>query len=388
MKLKVTTSKTLFKGIDQNPSLLGFGCMRFPTLYEGKPDIDEELAQIMIDYAYEHGVTYYDTAYPYHNGLSELFVGKALKKYPRESFYLATKMPTWLIHSLEDTKRIFQEQLNKLQVTYFDYYLCHALNRDNYKAYLIPGVMDFLKEMKKEGKIHHLGFSFHDTPDILEEIIHKFDWDFVQLQINYLDWDFIDAKRMYATVENYGVPVIVMEPVRGGTLASLSEEARAVFKEASLVNSIASWAIRYAASKKNVLVVLSGMSNEEQTIDNIKTMSDFHPITDQDQLIIDRALSAYLESQTIPCTACGYCMPCPHGVDIPGVFKIYNNYAVSKQKWQFLRDMGAMEETKLSSSCIRCGDCLPLCPQHIEIPDRMEEINELYEKMKAEQNKS
>lgn len=388
MNKRVVVSKTKFKGIEQNPSLLGFGCMRFPTLDPDKPDIDEIQAQKMVDFAYANGVTYYDTAYPYHGGLSELFIGKALKKYPRDSFNLATKMPSWLLHSLDDAIRFFNEQLTKCQVEYFDYYLCHALNRDTFKNYQLPGVMDFLYQMKKIGKIRHLGFSFHDTPDILKKIIHTFQWDFVQLQINYLDWDFIEAKKMYETVENAGIPVVIMEPVRGGTLASLSEESQQIFKNANPDVSVASWAIRYAASKKNVLTVLSGMSNEEQTFDNVKTMSDFHPITEGDQEVIAKALSAFLESRTIPCTACGYCMPCPNGVDIPGVFKIYNRYAISKSKWSFLHGMGQMEETKLASSCIACGDCLSLCPQHIEISDRMEEINHLYEEFKAEQNKS
>ncbi|MDD3107373.1 MAG: aldo/keto reductase [Bacilli bacterium] len=382
---KLVYSKTTkFKGIAQNPSLLGFGCMRFPTLYKDKPDIDEELAEKMVDYAYSHGVNYYDTAYPYHQGMSEIFIGKALKKYPRESFYLASKMPSWLIHSTDDAKRIFEEQLVKCQVEYFDYYLCHALSKEQFKAYLLPGVMDYLYDLKKIGKIRHLGFSFHDSTEVLDEIIHTYEWDFVQLQLNYLDWDFQDAKGQYEIVKNYGVPIIVMEPVRGGMLASLCNESETIFKNANPNASVASWAIRYAASKPNVLLVLSGMSNEEQTIDNIKTMSLFKPIDDVDQTVIDKALAAFLESRTIPCTACRYCMPCPNSVDIPGVFKIYNRYAITKYKTEFVASIEKAKEGTQSKYCINCGECVPLCPQKINIPERMDEITALYQELKAE----
>ncbi len=377
MNKKVEVKKTKFNGIDQNPSLLGFGCMRFPTLTKDKPDIDEELAQKMIDYAYEHGVTYFDTAYPYHNGLSELFIGKALKKYPRASFNLASKMPSWLIKSKEDAEKYFYEQLGKCQVEYFDYYLCHALGKEQFKPYLLPGVMDFLYQMKKEGKIRHLGFSFHDTPEVLDEIIHTFKWDFVQLQINYLDWEFINAKKMYEIVEDYGVPCIVMEPVRGGALANLCEESQQIFKAAKPDKSVASWAIRYVASKPNVLTVLSGMSNMEQTIDNVDTLTDFEPVSEADQKIIDRALAVFLESQTIPCTTCGYCMPCPYGVNIPQNFTVFNQFSISKWKDRFIREYEQTLNDSNAELCVSCGVCLELCPQHIEIPDRMGDIRNL-----------
>ncbi|MCR3905459.1 MAG: aldo/keto reductase [Tenericutes bacterium] len=378
MKTKVFVKETKFKGIEKNPSLLGFGCMRFPTKSKDQPDIDEDLAYQMIDDAYQHGVTYFDTAYPYHHGMSETFIGKALKKYPRDSFYLATKMPTWLIESVDDAKRIFYEQLEKCQVDYFDFYLCHALNRSNYKAYQIPGVMDFLYQMKKEGRIHHLGFSFHDTPEILNEIIHTFKWDFVQLQLNYLDWEFQDAKTQYKIVEDYGIPCIVMEPVRGGLLASLSDEAKEILVNMNPNVSIASWAIRYAASKPNVMVVLSGMSNLEQTQDNIKTMSQFKPIEDEEQRVIDQALKVFLESNAVPCTGCSYCMPCPEGVDIPELFRIYNRYMVTKSKMDFKREYERLEEGKRANLCVSCGECMSQCPQKINIPKLMQDISSLY----------
>lgn len=382
MKNLVFSKKTIFKEIDKNPSLLGFGCMRLPVLSKDKPDIDEDQAYKMIDYAYQHGVNYFDTAYPYHNGLSEIFIGKALKKYPRDSFYLASKMPSWLIQSKEDAVKYFNEQLEKCQVSYFDYYLCHALNRNSFKAYQLPGVMDFLYQMKEEGKIRHLGFSFHDTPEILDHIIHTFKWDFVQIQMNYLDWSFQDAKKQYEIIEEYGVPCIVMEPVRGGLLATLSDESKKIYQDYNPNVSVASWAIRYAASKPNVLVVLSGMSNEEQTKDNIETMTNFKPISSQDQKIIDLALKIFLENSTVPCTSCQYCLPCTVGIDIPGLFKIYNRYLITKSKGEFVRDYEKIDLEKRAEQCISCGECMSNCPQKIDIPIRMQEIVEVYQNIK------
>jgi len=384
MKHKVFVKEKQFKGIEKNPSLLGFGCMRFPLKGEDSQEIDEERAEEMIDYAYENGVDYFDTAWPYHGGASEPFMGRVLKKYPRESFHLVTKMPGWEVESVQDAERIFHEQLEKCQVEYFDYYLCHSLNKKGFETYKIPGVMEFLDKMKEEGRIRHLGFSFHDTPEVLEEIINYRDWDFVQLQVNYLDWDFQDAKRQYEIVKEKGLPVIVMEPVRGGTLAELSEEARSILKEKNPEASIASWAIRYVAGLENVLVVLSGMSNMEQTKDNVKTLSDFRPLDEEEQKVLDRALQVFLEKRIIPCTECAYCMPCPEGVDIPRVFNIYNQYAISKNKGFFKHFYEKLEEEKRAENCISCGVCLDKCPQKIDIPARMEEIRDLYADIKKE----
>jgi len=376
-----TVQKTKFPRIEKNPSLLGFGCMRLPVIEAGKPDIDEAIAEKMIDLAFEQGVNYFDTAYPYHQGMSELFIGKALKKYPREQFHLADKMPSWLIQSVDDAKRIFAEQLQKCQVEYFDYYLCHALNRDTFKNYQLPGVMDFLYEMKKDGKIRHLGFSFHDSPDILDIIMDSYEWDFVQLQINYLDWDFIDSKRIYNSAVKRNIPVIVMEPVRGGTLATLSEKSADILKTARPDKSVASWAIRYVASLPQVLTVLSGMSNLEQTLDNLGTVKHFEPLTQEDHQIVQKALKAFLDSKQIPCTACNYCMPCPHGVDIPLMFKLYNSYAINNNKHEYLYRLDKVEQEKWFDSCIDCEICESLCPQHIVISDQMEFLKDLHQKL-------
>jgi uncharacterized protein len=383
MSNRVSVSSRRFRGIENNPSILGFGCMRFPTIAPDSSEIDVAQATKMIDLAYRSGVTYFDTAYVYHHGQSEVFLGSVLKNYPRESFYLADKMPSWMIQTRADAQRIFTDQLRKCQVEYFDYYLCHALGTDNFKPYLNPEIWAYLQELKAEGKIRHLGFSFHDTPDVLETIIQTYDWDFVQIQLNYLDWTLQDAKRQYAIVERAGIPCIIMEPVRGGMLATLSEPAVSILKTAAPKRSVASWAIRYAASKENVLVVLSGMSNEEQTADNLQTMSPLDILSDSEQATLNQALEAFIQSKTIPCTACRYCMPCPNGVDIPGMFKIYNQYAIGKNKWEFLHAYEAAPMGSKAEDCIECVECLSLCPQKIAIPGRMREIESLYQSLKS-----
>lgn len=384
MEKRVYAKTIPFKGIEKNPSLLGFGCMRFPTLVPGKPEIDEPLAEKMIDAAKAAGITYFDTAWVYHHGTSEAFIGKVLKKYPRDSFFLADKMPGWELKTAEDAERIFAEQLKRCQVDYFDFYLCHALSKEGYEAYRIPGVMPFLERMKAEGKIRHLGFSFHDSPEVLEEILNDREWDFVQIQLNYLDWDFQKARRQYSLLESRGIPVVVMEPVRGGLLASLSEEARKILLDADSAKSVASWAIRFAASKTGVMTVLSGMSDPSQVEDNLKTMTDFHPLSVAEEKTVFLALSVFLKNATIPCTACRYCMPCPHGVEIPTVFRAVNEYRLSHWKGEFLENYLEIPESGRAESCVACGECMKHCPQKIAIPDRMKETAVLFAQIRAE----
>lgn len=370
-----------FKDTDKTPSVLGLGMMRLPKAEEGSETIDRARAQELVDYAYAHGVTYFDTAYGYHGGDSEVFTGEALKKYPRESFYLATKFPVWLAETTEDLERIFNEQLTRCQVEYFDFYLCHALSAERLEKVKKLGIHEFLSKKKAEGKIHNLGFSFHDTPEVLREIVETWDWDFTQIQLNYLDWEMQDAKGQYDILTEHGIPVVVMEPVRGGALASLSEESDGVLKAANPDKSVASWAIRYVASLPNVQVVLSGMSTMEQMADNVATMTDFEPLSEAERQTLDKAVELYRKNHLIPCTGCRYCMDCPFGVDIPAVFKLYNSYKISKFVPGFLDGLEKLGEAG-PQSCQACGACMTQCPQKIQIPDRMAEIKAVAEELK------
>lgn len=359
-----------FKGT-RDISLLGFGAMRFQqTKIDGKDVIDFNAAVKTIDYAYENGVNYYDTAYVYHNGESEAFLGKALKKYPRESYYIADKMPMWELKTEDDVKRIFDEQLERLDTPYIDFYLMHSLGRYNFDQALKFNVYDFLKKMQAEGKIKYIGFSFHDNVEVFREIVNTYEWDFAQIQLNYLDWETQNAKDLYAILCEKKISAIIMEPVRGGALADLCDNANKLFTDARPNQSIASWAIRYAATFDNVLTVLSGMSNMEQVVDNINTISNFEPITDSEMSLIEKAADIYRNRNTISCTGCQYCMPCPANVEIPALFKMYNDYAVKLDPDGFKRAYKAFDESK--KTCIKCGACEELCPQSIKIRDMLE----------------
>ena len=370
------------KGTEEEISLLGMGCMRFPTIEE-TGEIDEAEAQKIVDYAYGHGVNYFDTAFMYHGGKSEGFIGKALKKYPRESYNLITKMPGWEIKEPSDVERIFNLQLSRCGVDYFDFYLCHSVRENNFAFYEKNHVFEFLTEMKKQGKVRHIGFSFHDTPEVLETVIDKYPWEFVQIQLNYLDWEQQDAKRQYEIIKSRGIQCIIMEPVRGGALADLCEEANEVLLSAQPDKSIASWAIRYAASLDNVLTVLSGMTSMEQVKDNVATLSDFAPLSDAEQGTLATALDIYKRKDTVPCTGCRYCMDCPFGVDIPGVFAAFNEYMINKKKEPFLSAYDEFERAGAAAQfCKSCGKCMKLCPQGIQIPEKMEQIAALVDELK------
>jgi len=322
--------RQLLKG-NEKISLLGFGFMRLPVIENNPADIDEKKAFEMVDYARSQGVNYFDTAYMYHEGKSELFASRVLAKYPRESYYLADKLPIWALNTEEDIDRIFNEQLDKCGVGFLDNYLMHAMSKSSFEKAIKLNVYDKLKEYKDKGKIRNLGFSFHDTPEVLEWMLNTYDWDFVQIQLNYLDWDFQNAKKQYELIEAKGIPCIIMEPVRGGALANLCPEAREILKKHSPEKSVASWAIRFAASLPNVLTVLSGMSDFSQVKDNIGSMSPFMPLSEQERKVLDDALEAYKKAKIIPCTGCRYCMDCPFGVDIPGVFRIVNRYSYRRR---------------------------------------------------------
>lgn len=370
-----------YRDTDVKVSLLGMGCMRLPKVDPEKEDIDYEKAQEIIDYAYANGVNYFDTAYGYHGGQSELFVGQALKKYPRESFFLASKMPIWCVKEKGDVERIFNEQLQRCQTDYFDFYLFHSQNAANFQKCQEFGVYEFLSQMKAEGKIRRLGFSFHDTPEVLRHICDTYPWDFAQIQLNYLDWEMQDAKAQYQILNDREIPVIVMEPVRGGALASPCEAADILFREERPDKSVASWAIRFAASLPGVLTVLSGMSNMEQVRDNVDTMTRFEPLTDREREVIDEALEAYRKKDTVPCTGCRYCMDCPFGVDIPKMFSLYNHYVLDRDGEDYLEAYEAQPESERADQCQACGACMEKCPQHIRIPDQMVTIRETVEKI-------
>lgn len=360
--------KRQFKDTDKYVSILGMGGMRFPTLENGA--IDKEKAEEIVDIAYSLGVNYYDTAYMYHGGKSEEFMGKALSKYPRESYFLTDKMPIWMTETPDDVPKVFNNQLERCGVDYFDFYLCHALNKEDFAKFKEFGAIDFLFEKKKEGKIKHIGFSFHDTPEMLDEILSEYDWDLCQIQLNYFDWDYQRAEEQYEIAKKHGVQVVVMEPVRGGALADLGAKGNSYLKNVNPDRSIASWAIRFAMEKENVLTVLSGMSSLEQVRDNVETASGELTLSDIENEAIKNAVAEYRKSKQIPCTACNYCDGCPVGIEIRNIFKAYNKDAFSWSK----ENLKSEYEKNEADKCIRCGKCASVCPQGIDIPGELERI--------------
>ena len=375
--------KKPFKNTSEPISVLGLGCMRLPVLAGKDAAIDYVKAQEILDHALANGINYIDTAHGYHGGESQVFLGRALAKYPRDAYYLATKLPMWSVNEQADVEKVFKLQLERLNTDYFDFYLLHALDTGNYKKATEYKAYEFIAEMKAQGKVKNIGFSFHDTPEVLQQIVDDHDWDFAQLQINYVDWKNQDAKRQYEILEENNIPCIVMEPVRGGALATPGQKASKLLKTARPQKSVASWAIRYAASLPNVITVLSGMSNMEQLNDNIDTMTNFEPLSQAEYKVLEKAAEAFNLKDLIPCTACRYCMDCPFGVDIPGVFKLYNDYVVSKNKEEFLMAYTKTKTDSGAQKCTKCGQCAPRCPQFIDIPGQLETINNLVEKMQG-----
>lgn len=363
-------------GLDVSVSRLGFGCMRFPTLEDGK--IDRVKAAGLVDLAYQSGVNYFDTAYGYHGGESELFIGEALKQYPRDSFYLADKLPIWLVSKPEDTDNLFQEQLVKTQVEFFDFYLIHALNAPRWKAVKENGVLDKLTEFKKQGKLRRLGFSYHGDLATYLELVDAFDWDFVQLQVNYVDWLGIDAKAYYDKLCEKKIPCVVMEPVRGGFLASPPDEVKADMAtfEGGVVTP-AGWAMRWCIDKDNMPVILSGMSAGEQVRENLATFSEADKLTEAQAAFLERCAEKIAGIKAIPCTACGYCMPCPFGVDIPEIFGAYNRYKLYGNAFRSNADYkDLLDRGHGADQCTKCGACALQCPQSIDIPGRLPEMHD------------
>lgn len=379
MEMERKTLRRTFAG-GLEISLLGLGCMRFPQTADKK--IDLKKAGEIVDYAYVHGVNYFDTAYVYNGGESEEVMGKLLKRYDRSSYYLADKMPLWQIEKADDLDAIFETSLRRLQTDYIDFYLIHALDEEKFEKSLRYGVYDFICRKKAEGKVRHIGFSFHDSPKVLQRILDAYPVEFVQIQLNYLDWELQDAKTQYELIRDRGIPCIVMEPVRGGSLADLGEAGNALLKSVRPDRSIASWAIRYAADLPNVLTVLSGMSSLEQVQDNVQTLSHSEPFSPDEAQALAQALDAYRKKDLLPCTGCRYCMECPSGVDIPLMFRLYNSYAFHQDAKAFLEGYDKAGAGQ-AVNCVACGVCAEHCPQSISIPERMERICQLVQQLKG-----
>lgn len=361
------------ENINAKTSLLGFGCMRFPLNQDGS--IHEEEAFAMLDKAYQAGVNYFDTAYPYHNGASEPVVGRALARYPRESFYLATKLPIWEVKTIDDVKRIFTEQLERLNMEYVDFYLMHALNKERWETIKRLGILDYCEELRKKGKIRYLGFSFHDDYEVFEEIVTSYKWDFCQIQLNYMDKDTQATTKGVELAERLGVPMVIMEPVKGGSLASLPEDITKMLRKVRPDTSTASWALRYVGSFSNVKVILSGMSDMSQVEDNLKTFESFEVLSDKEQEAIENVAKTLHSRVQNGCTACKYCMPCPAGVNIPGSFGVWNEYHVygNVKDLSYCWTKEIPEEAK-PKNCIKCGKCEQVCPQKIHIREDLERL--------------
>lgn len=374
--------RKMIPALGKEISRLGYGGMRFP---KNGDEVDMDAAVQLLRKAYEMGINYFDTAMVYHKGESEKIFGKAFEPYPRDSYLIADKMSIWLCSDEEDMKARFYNQLKTLKTDYIDFYLVHSLNRNHYKKVKDLHCVEFLQQMKQEGKIKHLGFSFHDTYQVFTQILNDYTWDFVQIQLNYLDWHNQGAEQLYRELERRNLPVMVMEPVRGGYLATIDSERAKPFLELEPQRSIASWAIRWVESLPQVAVVLSGMSDLQQLEDNVATMTHFEPMNEQELAAIDRVVEEIRKVNEIPCTGCRYCMDCPMGVDIPEIFSIYSQYKIFGKEKAFVQDYEeVVEHGNGAEHCVRCMACTTKCPQMIAIPDKLEMIAKLYAQKKAE----
>ena len=359
--------------------------MRLPVLNGHDEAIDLEQVCRMVDHFLEQGFTYFDTAYPYHMGFSERAVKSALvERYPRESFLLADKMPIFRIKEPDDAPAAFREQLERTGAGYFDFYLLHAMSADRLETVKQCRVWEYLLGEKEQGRIRRLGFSFHDSPEVLDRMLTELpEAEFVQLQINYADWEDaeVQSRRCYEVAQKHGKPVIVMEPVRGGSLASEKSACASLLQGADPQASLASWALRYAADLPGVAVVLSGMSNLEQVQQNTSLFNTMKPLSGEERDILVKAADMLRSVRTIPCTACKYCVEgCPAQIDIPDILDLLNEYARFGSLESARRSYGYRTRGKgLASACVNCGQCLSVCPQHIESAQHMARAAELFE---------
>ncbi len=365
-------------GLDTaNMPKLGFGLMRLP---EKDGVIDLEHVCDMVDAYLKAGFNYFDTAYVYHGGNSEKMVKEAIvKRYPREAFTVASKLPAWSLRNEDDRDKVFNEQLDRTGLDYFDYYLLHSIeDGNNYDTYERLDCFNWGIKKREEGKIKHFGFSFHGTPELLKKVLDLHpEIEFVQIQLNYADWNnkLVHSGELYNILKARNMPMIIMEPVKGGTLAKMDPDLEAMYKAARPDMSIASWALRFVASLPGVTTILSGMSNMDQVEDNLKTFTDFEPLTPEDKTLIDKVVAIMLDTPQVPCTSCRYCTDgCPMGIKIPDIFSALNTIR------KFPDDMrpkffynGLTADSGLASQCISCGQCESVCPQHLPIIELLQE---------------
>ena len=364
---------------------LGFGLMRLP---QKDGEIDMPRVCDMVDAYMKNGMNYFDTAYVYHGGMSEVAAREAVvKRYPRDSFYLATKLPAWEVHSFKDRDKVFDIQCERAGVDYFDFYLLHSVeDGGNYDKYVQYDCFNWAIEKKKQGKIKHFGFSFHGTPALLEKIVDEHpEVEFVQIQLNYVDWDnpIVHSGKLYEILKKRNIPMIIMEPVKGGLLAKMDEEQEAVFKAENSEASVASWAFRFVGSLDGVATILSGMSTEEQMQDNINTFADFKPLDDKEQAAIAKVVEMMHSIPLVPCTSCRYCVDgCPSGILIPDVFRALNTkrrYPKNDNRPHFFYN-GLVGRSGRAGDCIGCGQCESVCPQHLNIIELLQEASEKLDK--------
>lgn len=362
-------------------SALGLGAMRLPVIDGDDAQIDETAAVQMVDYAMKHGVNYYDTAWGYHNGQSEIVLGEALRSYPRDSYYLADKFPGYDLSNMDKVQQIFEKQLEKCQVGYFDFYLFHNVCEMNIDAYLDEkyGIFQYLMEQKKNGRIRHLGFSVHGSYDVMKRFLEAYGeyMEFGQIQLNYLDWSFQDAKAKVELLEKYHIPVWVMEPLRGGRLANLSKEERADLEELRPKETIPAWAFRFLQSIPNVTMILSGMSNMEQLQANIRTFEKEEPLNEWEMDTLLATADRMVKKIALPCTACHYCIShCPQGLDIPTLLALYNEHCFTEGGFIAPMALSAIPEEKHPNACIGCQSCEAVCPQQIKISEAMADFTQ------------
>ncbi|MBP3758855.1 MAG: aldo/keto reductase [Firmicutes bacterium] len=362
-------------------SELGFGAMRLPVIDGDDARIDEATTERMVDQAYAAGINYYDTAWGYHGGHSEEVMGRCLAKYPRESFYLADKFPGYDLRNMPKVQEIFEKQLEKCGVEYFDFYLFHNVCEMNIDAYLNPeyGIFEYLMEQKKAGRIKHLGFSCHGAMPVLKRFLeaHGSNMEFCQLQLNYLDWTFQHDKEKAELLAEYDIPVWVMEPLRGGKLAKLAEPDEAILKGLRPDEDIAAWAFRFLQTIPGVKVILSGMSNEEQLQKNLATFEESKPLNKEEMKALMEIADRMLSVNTVPCTACHYCVShCPMELDIPHLLSLYNEHAYTGGGFIAPMALSALADDKKPSACIACRSCEEVCPQQIKISEVMSDFAE------------